>query len=128
MNIIRIDEFEDEFIKSPDFKDRSDATVNSEAVQLISKSQNGDLVVNDEALEIIKNINGKVAAFIVVGPYRQGKSYILNRLTDSSCFKVGHTDNSCTKGLWMSKNVLKQKNILKDEVNVIYLDTEVEGI
>ena len=115
------------FNTTPDLEDRSDAAVNSEAVQLISKSQNGDLVVNDEALEIIKNINGKVAAFIVVGPYRQGKSYILNRLLDSSCFKVGHTDNSCTKGLWMSKNVLKQ-NILKEEVNVIYLDTEVEGI
>ena len=42
--------------------------MNSEAVQLISKSKDGDLVVNDKALEIIKNVNGKVAALIVVGP------------------------------------------------------------
>jgi hypothetical protein len=38
----------------------------------------------------------------VVGKYRTGKSYILNRvlLQQNSGFEVGPTINACTKGLW----------------------------
>ncbi len=97
----------------------------SESIQLISQNNKGDLVINETALDMIKNINGNLAVFVIVGPYRQGKSYILNRLMDSKCcFKLGHTDNSCTKGVWMSKPILKHSNT-NGSFNVIYLDTEV---
>ena len=118
-------------ILSDDYSSNSESEVafdgrkKCEAIQLISKNSKGDLVVNDTALEIIKNLEGKIAVFIVVGPYRQGKSYILNRLVDSNCFKVGHTDSSCTKGLWMPKKPLKHINSKGELLNVIYVDTEV---
>ena len=80
--------------------------------------------MNETALNIIKNIKGEIAVFIIVGPHRQGKSFILNSLLDSKSFKVGHTENSCTKGVWMSKLILKHSNN-NGSFHVIYLDTEV---
>ena len=94
------------------------------AVQLISKNNRGDLVLHDKALNIIKSINGHVAVFVIVGPYRQGKSYLLNRLLNiSNGFSVGHTDNSCTKGIWMHHGVIKRNN--NQTMNILYLDSEV---
>jgi hypothetical protein len=99
------------------------------AIQLISQNTRGDLVLNNDALNIIKEIKNKVAVFVVVGPYRQGKSYILNRLLDrSSGFKVGHTDNSCTKGIWMWNKVIRHTNRQNETMDIIYLDTEVKSI
>ena len=102
--------------------------INFEAIQLISKNGKGDLVVNDTALEIIKNIEGKIAVFTVAGPYRQGNSFILNRLMDTNCFRNGHTDNSCTKGLWMPKTFFKHLNSKEEPLNIIYFDSEVRII
>lgn len=44
-----------------------------------------------------------LAIITVVGKYRTGKSYILNRvlLQQNSGFEVGPTINACTKGLWI---------------------------
>ena len=59
-------------------------------------------------------------------PYRQGKSYLLSKLIGNTAngFKVGHTDQACTKGLymWSEPIPVKTPNGIK---NLILLDTEV---
>jgi hypothetical protein len=65
-----------------------------------------DLKVNPEAAALLMSLNNRcrnLAIITVVGKYRTGKSYILNRvlLQQNSGFEVGPTINACTKGLWI---------------------------
>lgn len=62
--------------------------------------------VNPEAASLMTALNNRcrnLAIITVVGKYRTGKSYILNRvlLQQNSGFEVGPTINACTKGLWI---------------------------
>lgn len=48
----------------------------------------------------------------IVGKYRTGKSFFVNRVLlnstgNTSGFSVGPTINPCTKGLWLWKQTLK---------------------
>ena len=43
--------------------------------------RNGSFVVEPEAVEVLSSIEGKVAVVAVVGPYRTGKSFLLNSLS-----------------------------------------------
>ena len=54
-------------------------------------------------MEFVKSIPGPIGVISVVGMYRTGKSYLMNRmlLNRSDGFGVGNTINSCTKGLWV---------------------------
>jgi hypothetical protein len=54
-------------------------------------------------MEFVKSIPGPIGVISVVGMYRTGKSYLMNRmlLNRSSGFGVGNTINPCTKGLWI---------------------------
>ena len=47
----------------------------------------------------------------IVGKYRTGKSLFLNKvlLNNSDSFKVCPTINSCTKGLWISRKIIKSE-------------------
>ena len=67
----------------------------------------------------------------VVGMYRTGKSYLLNRVLlnaqKGQGFGVGPTINPCTKGLWMWGTPLKGTNEKGEKVNVIVIDTEGMG-
>jgi hypothetical protein len=68
--------------------------------------------------------NRKVRVICVVGPYRQGKSFIMNELMGHSGpggFALGHEVDSKTKGLWCWARELTQ-----DEALVV-LDTEGLG-
>lgn len=40
-------------------------------------------------------------------------------------FEVGSTNRSCTKDIWMNKNVKKIKDKNNNQVNLIFMDTEV---
>ena len=64
--------------------------------------------------------------FIFNRPYRQGKSYFLSKLIGDTAngFKVGHTDESCTKGIYMWSEPIdvKTPNGIR---KLILLDTEV---
>jgi hypothetical protein len=55
--------------------------------------------INEECLDILKQLPGPIGIISVAGMYRTGKSYLLNRmlLNRSGGFGVGPTINPCTK-------------------------------
>jgi len=62
----------------------------------------------------------------VAGPYRSGKSFLLNRMVGkegAKGFAVGGTVESCTKGVWMWGTPIK----ISDDLHAILLDTEGLG-
>uniref|UniRef100_A0A1D1ZEI7 Guanylate-binding protein 4 n=1 Tax=Anthurium amnicola TaxID=1678845 RepID=A0A1D1ZEI7_9ARAE len=79
-----------------------------------------------EGLEAIKRITTPIASVAVIGPYRSGKSFLLNQLLSLSCdegFGVGHMRDTKTKGIWVWGTPLE---LVIDGVktSVLYLDTE----
>uniref|UniRef100_A0A8C1BKS1 Guanylate binding protein 2 n=1 Tax=Cyprinus carpio carpio TaxID=630221 RepID=A0A8C1BKS1_CYPCA len=71
-------------------------------VCLIENDENGKLRVKKEARDILDGINEPVVVVSVVGLYRTGKSYLMNRLAgQQSGFALGNTIESKTKGIWM---------------------------
>ena len=65
----------------------------------------------------------------VVGMYRTGKSFLLNRmiLDRSNGFGVGPTINPCTKGLWIWGTPIKGQQPDGSPINVLVIDTEGIG-
>jgi hypothetical protein len=63
----------------------------------------GKLVLNDRGIEMLANVVGKRTCFCVtmIGPYRSGKSFLLNQMFRTNGFKVSHGEKSETKGLWV---------------------------
>jgi GTPase SAR1 family protein len=43
------------------------------------------LSLQEEGLQILREIPGSVAPVVVIGPYRSGKSFLLNQLLGVSC-------------------------------------------
>ncbi|XP_061102697.1 guanylate-binding protein 1-like [Conger conger] len=71
-------------------------------VCLIENTSAGELRVNQEALEILNSIKQPVVVVSIVGMYRTGKSYLMNRLAGKQTgFPLGSTVQSETKGIWM---------------------------
>ncbi|EKX49366.1 hypothetical protein GUITHDRAFT_67968, partial [Guillardia theta CCMP2712] len=70
-----------------------------------------------------------VSVIAVVGLYRTGKSFLLNRilLEQSDGFQVGPTVNPCTKGLWLWNRVMKTQDKDGNTVNYLIIDTEGIG-
>ncbi|XP_052587176.1 guanylate-binding protein 1-like [Peromyscus californicus insignis] len=60
------------------------------------------LVANQEALDILSAIKQPVVVVAIVGLYRTGKSYLMNKLAGKrNGFSLGSTVQSHTKGIWM---------------------------
>ena len=83
--------------------------------------------MSEEACEFLSGLDSgmEIGVCVVVGKYRTGKSYIINKaLIESSKnpFEVGNTVNSCTKGLWLYNRVLEAENGCK------YLVVDSEGL
>ncbi|CAL5066787.1 unnamed protein product [Urochloa decumbens] len=79
-----------------------------------------------EGLEAIQRIKTPIAAVSVIGPYRSGKSFLLNQLLTLSCdkgFGVGHMRDTKTKGIWVWGSPI-ELDIDGSIVSVLYLDTE----
>ncbi|XP_062402510.1 guanylate-binding protein 1-like [Sardina pilchardus] len=73
-----------------------------EPMCFISNEKNGGLRVEREALKILQQIKQPVVVVSIVGLYRTGKSYLMNRLAGKqSGFALGSTVESKTKGIWM---------------------------
>nr|KAF6382029.1 guanylate binding protein 4 [Pipistrellus kuhlii] len=66
------------------------------------ENQNNQLTVNPKALEILDKISQRVVVVAIIGLYRTGKSYLMNRLAGQNHgFRLGSTVRSETKGIWM---------------------------
>ncbi|XP_023589148.1 uncharacterized protein LOC101358841 isoform X2 [Trichechus manatus latirostris] len=73
-----------------------------EAPICLIENQNEQLMVNPKALKILDKISQPVVVVAIVGPYRTGKSYLMNRLAGQNHgFCLGSTVRSVTKGIWM---------------------------
>ncbi|KAJ8289777.1 hypothetical protein GJAV_G00005220 [Gymnothorax javanicus] len=71
-------------------------------VCLIENDKDGNLHVLPEAAEILRRIDQRVVVVAVVGLYRTGKSFLMNKLAGKSKgFALGSTIQSKTKGIWM---------------------------
>ena len=78
------------------------------------------LVFVPEAIQLLESISKPVAVVSICGPYRSGKSYFLSRVLGyKHVFKLGHSMNACTRGIWLSTVVLEC-----DEFVVLFLDSE----
>lgn len=84
------------------------------------------LRLSREGLEAIERIKSPIAAVAVIGPYRSGKSFLLNQLLSLSCnegFGVGHMRDTKTKGIWVW-GIPIEMEVNGAKVSVLYLDTE----
>ncbi|KAG9460492.1 hypothetical protein GDO78_021485 [Eleutherodactylus coqui] len=71
-------------------------------VCLIENSADGKMQVNAEAINILSQITEPVVVVAIVGLYRTGKSYLMNKLAGSQKgFALGATVQAQTKGIWM---------------------------
>uniref|UniRef100_A0A8D2KUA4 GB1/RHD3-type G domain-containing protein n=1 Tax=Varanus komodoensis TaxID=61221 RepID=A0A8D2KUA4_VARKO len=58
--------------------------------------------VCQEALQLLSEIHQPVVVVAIVGLYRTGKSYLMNKLAGkTSGFLLGSTVQASTKGIWM---------------------------
>ncbi|CAG8517016.1 4553_t:CDS:2 [Rhizophagus irregularis] len=66
------------------------------------RNEFGEIIFNEEALDIIRGIDGPVAIISVVGSYRRGKSWFANVLHGRhDGFMLGSTVDRCTQGIYM---------------------------
>jgi hypothetical protein len=82
-------------------------------------------VVTPEAANVLANCFTKIAVVVIAGPYRTGKSFLLNKLIGcekKQGFSVGGTVNACTKGIW-----LWGKPVKVGDTSYIFLDSEGLG-
>ncbi|XP_063069103.1 guanylate-binding protein 2-like [Engraulis encrasicolus] len=71
-------------------------------VCLVDNGPDGNMSVQQGALQKLQQIQQPVVVVAVVGLYRTGKSYLLNRLAGKQTgFALGSTVESKTKGIWM---------------------------
>ncbi|KAK7285277.1 hypothetical protein RJT34_20042 [Clitoria ternatea] len=84
------------------------------------------LRLSREGLEAIERITNPIASVAVIGPYRSGKSFLLNQLLSLSCYEgfgVGHMRDTKTKGIWIWGTPIDM-DINGVKTSVFYLDTE----
>jgi len=89
------------------------------------------LEIQQEGLEALRGIEGLIAPVVVIGPFRSGKSFVLNQMLDLPCnegFTVGHQRHAQTKGVWLWSEPQRisgdDSNGTSQSVHVIYVDTE----
>lgn len=71
-------------------------------VCLIENTKEGKLAVNAKAIDILSRISQPVVVVSIVGLYRTGKSYLMNKLAGAKKgFNLGYNVQAETKGIWM---------------------------
>ena len=89
-------------------------------IKVLQGAERSKLNVCKTALELFNSIKKPVAVLSICGPYRTGKSYILSKLLGSpDAFKLGHTFNAQTVGIWVATTYLDF-----GDYAMVLLDTE----
>jgi hypothetical protein len=100
------------------------------AIPFITYDEKKGFVMNPEAEELLSGMKEKLGVISIVGKYRTGKSFFVNRVLlnrRSNGFSVGPTINPCTKGLWLWTKTLKAENPEFEDMTVLLIDTEGFG-
>ena len=90
-------------------------------------------IINEEAIKILsKEENKQIGILSLVGKYRTGKSFLLNRvLIDKKSkkgFDVGPTIKPCTKGIWLwSSPLIISNNYSHNSFPAYLIDTKGLG-
>lgn len=90
-------------------------------------------VISEEAEQFLLTLNPerKLGVISIVGKYRTGKSFFINRVLlniKNGGFNVGHTVNACTKGIWIWNDVIQPDNeSIHKDMDILLLDTEGFG-
>ena len=79
-----------------------------DSIPFIAFTESEGFQITPEAKEFLNSLNSqKLGVISIVGKYRTGKSYFVNKVLLNSKkrkgFAVGPTINPCTKGIWMEK-------------------------
>eukprot|EP00927_Polykrikos_kofoidii_P061170 TRINITY_DN56039_c0_g1_i1.p1 TRINITY_DN56039_c0_g1~~TRINITY_DN56039_c0_g1_i1.p1 ORF type:complete len:809 (+),score=173.47 TRINITY_DN56039_c0_g1_i1:42-2429(+) len=99
-------------------------TFYSGPLQLIRIDDQGKCHLQENAVTILNQIQGRLAVVGIAGLYRTGKSFLLNRLLGlQEGFEIGPSVNPCTKGLW----IWGQPVQLAPDYHCILIDTEGLG-
>lgn len=86
-----------------DFDDSKLETFQPKAYPLITIDQGGNLALDPEAEQLLKNIQGKISIVCVCGPSYTGKSTLSNLLISDSGqgFGISHDFSHPTAGIWL---------------------------
>ncbi|XP_073491714.1 guanylate-binding protein 6-like isoform X1 [Aquarana catesbeiana] len=82
----------------------SEFKMNKPVCLIENRINNGraQLMVNPESIKILSKIHQPVVVVSIVGRYRTGKSYLMNRLAGAQKgFSLGSTIQAQTQGIWM---------------------------
>jgi hypothetical protein len=113
-------------ISSDDYKDGQGIPF----MALEGEGSSAKFTLTQEAKDFLVGLKSPIAIAAIVGRYRTGKSFLVNRMLLDLCgtgFQVGATVNSCTKGLWLWNRPLKVKLQDGSDVNLLVVDTEGIG-
>jgi len=81
------------------------------AILFIEATDDGFAVTEEAKQILLKYSNKHLGLISIVGKYRTGKSYFINKIllqkNKEKGFKVGPTINPCTKGLWLWTETIK---------------------
>ena len=73
-----------------------------EPVEFITTGSGSELVLNEDIIPLLEKETRPVTVICVVGPYRTGKSYLLNRIMNNKRgFPLGSNVEAETKGIWL---------------------------
>ena len=95
--------------------------------------EDGKFVISEESKKLLsQKSNDNLGIISLVGKYRTGKSFLLNRVIlnrkENQGFNVGPTFKPCTKGIWIWSDPLIINNVHSPEPFPCYLiDTEGLG-
>ena len=103
----------------------------NQAIPLISFVDNKFIIPEEARNLLINQSNENIGIISLVGKYRTGKSFLLNRVllekNKINGFDVGPTFKPCTKGIWIWTEPLMISNShSKTPFPVFLIDTEVK--
>ena len=126
--------------------ENNNKNIENSAIPFITFNQTTKkFTINEDAKKLLSNPTyTKIGVISLVGKYRTGKSFLLNRVlinnnnkkstennpdsTENTGFDVGPTINPCTKGIWLWSTPLMISNThSNEEFPVFIIDTEGLG-
>ena len=129
------------------YDEENNENINSEDIEQINEKyippqqtaipfitfENGKFIISEEAKKLLsQKCNQNMGIISLVGKYRTGKSFLLNRVIldrkEKLGFTVGPTIKPCTKGIWIWSDPLTISNVHSSTPFPAYLiDTEGLG-